>query len=390
MNGKRVEYIFTISQEAFEIIRSKGGYLQSGGVRDAKGKFIELAIPAIQTVGGGQINFSVPGGVFSGVNMISSLIGNVQNVYIQKGINEANLKLDNLLAGQKNIMSGLQVVTGLEIANLALGLINVGISLKIKSQVTAVQHTLDDLKDRIEEQEFDKYEREYMEYSSKMTSFIDILGFSNFQINDATAFVVLSERLNEAEAYLRTIIKKFNERKIDGSLGCRIIFGLMPLYVQAVKIYSSKYYYTRFQIPDEYNKCLEVIEMINSASFRNAMEKYLIINRTDLILENKYSGLSQIANFTQECADYFQFGKKTWEILPQKTYENLDEIVTNKIKSNDPNIICDGGKVLIPIEVQNDDHVYLTREMIANGRKINQPTKRLSFDEMMKEIMGEE
>lgn len=51
----------------------------------------------------------------------------------------------------------------------------------------------------------------------------------------------------------------------------------------------------------------------------------------------------------------------------------------DKIKSDDTVIEYDDSRVYIPIEVQDDNHMYLTREMIANGKK------RLSFDNMLRE-----
>lgn len=389
MSG-RVKLIYTISNEAFDLIRKGNAILESGGVRDMSGRLLELAVPGEQTVGMGSIKLSIAGKVFSGINMASSLAGNVQCAFIQKSVNEANIKLDKLLEGQNQIISGLQLITGLEIANLAVGLVNVGISLiylpKIKAQVTEVQNSLDELKDHIEKQELYEYKKEYNKYSSSLMNFIENVQFANAIVNGT----VNANTLSEVEAYLKDIILKFNNYDIDGSLGSDIIFSLTPLYIYAVKMYSSKFYYETRRIPNVYNKCLEVIEEINSDTFRDAMKRHLLINCPEIIMENKYKYFSGMITATQKSKEYLETEKDMWPTLSQNTYENLDQIIMDKIKSDNAVIECDGNRVYIPIEAKDGDPVYLTREMIASGRKINQPTKRLSFDDMLRENMRED
>lgn len=357
MSG-RIKLVYTISKDAFDLIRRGGAVLESGGVRDTSGRLLELAVPGKQTIGNGPAKLFVPGGAFSGINMASSLACNVQCAFIQKGVNEANIKLDELLTGQNQIISGLQTITGLEIANLVVGLINVGVSLvylsKIKAQVTEVQSSLDelkahldDLRNHIEKQEFSKYKQEYIECSSYMSKFIETLRFSDARIDDAAYLIMLSH----TESYLETIIEKFNEHEINGTLGCNIIFGLVPLYVQAIKIYSSKFCYKHFEVPEAYNRCLEIIGKINSDTFRNEMKRYLLIDCPQITMENKYKSFSGIMASIQNCIYNLEFEKDMWAALPQKDYENLDQIIMDKIKSDDSIIEYDDNRVYIPIEV---------------------------------------
>lgn len=396
MSG-RIKLVYTISNEAFDLIRKGKAVLESGGVRDMSGRLLELAVPGKQTDAMGSIKLSIAGKVFSGINMVSSVACNVQCAFIQKGVNEANIKLDELLAGQNQIISGLQVITGLEIANLAVGLVNVGISLaylpKIKAQLVEVQNSIDELKNHIDElkihiekQELYGYRQEYIKYSSSLINFIENLGFTNAITNG----IVNVNTLSEVEAYLRDIISKFNNHDIDGTLGGDIIFSLTPLYIYAVKMYSSKFYYGTYRIPNVYNKCLEVIEEINSDIFRDAMKRHLLIDCPEIIMENKYKCFSGMIAVIQKGKEHLEIEKNMWPTLPQSTYENLDQIIMNKIKSDNTVIECDGNRVYIPIEVQDNIQLHLTREMIASGRKINQPTKRLSFDEMLRENLRED
>ena len=149
-NGERVEFIYTISKNAFNLIRNGDASLQSGGVRALDGSFIELATPGVQDVINDVPHFLIPGTFFTGITMISSIVGNIQNVRIQQGINEANKKLDALLVGQNNILNNLYNIQELQLTNLALGLINVRTSLeylpKIEQQINEINNTLNELK----------------------------------------------------------------------------------------------------------------------------------------------------------------------------------------------------------------------------------------------------
>ena len=66
MNGK-VKLIYTISKEAYSMVKKDGAVLH------VDGSLMELAVPSVQNAQG----FSIPGNVFPGINMVSSLANNV-------------------------------------------------------------------------------------------------------------------------------------------------------------------------------------------------------------------------------------------------------------------------------------------------------------------------
>lgn len=140
--------------------------------------------------------------------------------------------------------------------------------------------------------------------------------------------------LSEIEAFLKKIIRLFNNKDIDSNIGCDIIFGLVPCYVQAVKIYSSIYYYTYSEIPDLYYKCNEVLESINSENFRNMMKNHLMLNCPQLSIEDTYKSFSGIMTSIKSGTNNLQFEKEIWEVLPQKDYQNLDHLIQNNIMNN--------------------------------------------------------
>lgn len=356
-NGERVEFIYTISKNAFNLIRNGDASLQSGGVRALDGSFIELATPGAQKVINDVPHFLTPGAVFTGITMISSIVGNIQNVHIQQGVNEANRKLDTLLVGQNNILNNLYNIQELQLTNLALGLINVGASLeylpRIENQINEVNNTLNKLKAHIERQEIHQCIRDYNKYSSSMLNCIDKLTVGED---------IDPDKLSEVEAYLKSVILQFNNRDMDGTIACNIIFGLIPSYVQAVKLYSSDYYWKYKRIPNVYTKCIAVLESMEQNEFCESLKKYLVINCPST-MEDKYKSLSGITTSIENSIGNLKFEKEIWSMLPRKVYNNLDEIVTNIARSEDAVIRYDDNRVYIPI---NTDNMFKVRECIDN------------------------
>lgn len=357
-NGERVEFIYTISKNAFNLIRNGDASLQSGGVRALDGSFIELATPGAQDVINDVPHFLIPGTFFTGITMISSIVGNIQNVCIQQGVNEANRKLDALLVGQNNILNNLYNIQELQLTNLALGLINVGVSLeylpKIEQQINEINNTLNELKVHIERQEIHQCIREYNKYSSSMLNCLD-------KMTDGEA--IDPDKLSEVEAYLKSIILQFNNHDIDGTIACKIIFGLIPSYVQVVKMYSSNYYWKHKRNPNVYTKCIEVLKAMNQDAFCESLKKYLLINCPNLTMEEKYKSLSGITTSIENSIGNLEFEKIIWKMFPQKVYNKLDEVATNIIRSEDAMIKCDENRVYIPI---NTDNMFKVRECIDN------------------------
>lgn len=336
MSGKRVELVYTITKDALDMIKQGKAVLQSGGVRNLDGSLMELAVPGKQIVESGSAPiFSIPGKLFQGVNMVSSLANNIQSAYIQKGVNEANRKLDSLLKLQSTMMNELHIVAGLQVVNLALGFVNLGVSIKnfseIKVRLNEVRDLLTDLSEHIHKKEYYDYIESYEKYSSYTINSIENLRHASGPVELA----LIPNSLSEIEAFLKKIIRSFNDKNIDGELGCTIIFGLVPCYVQAVKIYSANYYYIYHEIPNIYNKCIEVLDNIKSKTFRESMKRYLLVSHPEISMDNVYKNFSSIMVSIKTSANNLQFEKEVWEILPQKDYQNLDNIIQRKIMNNE-------------------------------------------------------
>lgn len=336
MSGERVKLVYTITKEAFSLIQQGKAELQSGGVRNPDGSLLELAVPGKQTIENGVSKIALPGGVFSGINMVSSLANNVQSAYIQKGVNQANRKLDELLKMQTAVMKELHMIAGLQIANLALGFVNLAVSIKnfsdIKKKLNEVKGILDSLSEHMQKKEIYDCVEEYEKKSSFMINCIENMTY--IARSGSSDMITYSNTLSEVEAFLKKIIRQFNNRDIDSELGCAIIMGLVPCYVQAVKIYSAEYYYAEGKTPDLYKKCMDVLDSINSETFRETMKRYLLISRPELSMNDTYKSFTGIMTSIKSSINNFQFESQIWEVLPQKDYQNLDHLIQDHIMNN--------------------------------------------------------
>ncbi len=110
MSGS-VPMLFMVPKEAMELVNAGEAFISSGGVRLLDGTIKALAVPVKESA----VNIAVKNlskqaaktllskageiavdPIMGGINVVSSLVGNVQCAFIQKGVKQANKKLDNL------------------------------------------------------------------------------------------------------------------------------------------------------------------------------------------------------------------------------------------------------------------------------------------------------
>lgn len=98
-----------------------------------------MALPATDTAVKAASYGSIgPAGiVLAGIDTVSSVANNIQSGFIQRGVNKANVKLDQVLVNQQNFLSDIKLNTVLGAFSLALEFVNIGISLKNFSDIKA-------------------------------------------------------------------------------------------------------------------------------------------------------------------------------------------------------------------------------------------------------------
>jgi len=286
---------FKISKEAMKLVKAGKAVISSGGVRDLAGQFIELAKPVSKL---SQFAASL-NPVMAGVNVVSSLATNVQCAFIQKGVDAANKKLDDVLL-QLNQMSkalgGLQTIQALSWVNTAFSLANCGVSIAgFYMTLTKLNGISDQLKEFYDRYREDRQRDKVMHFSEIMNNLKSDLGMlMNRAQNDTfteedfkNADPAVTRLINEAKAFIEIIIEEFEKGVIDGKVACQIIFTLSAVLSQTIGEFCSQYYYVHHIRHHMYDEWVSYLDKIDCDEFRTALKQHL---QTD----NEYVEISPV------------------------------------------------------------------------------------------------
>lgn len=245
---------FELSNAAVQLVKAGKAVLSSGGVRDAAGKLIELARPAaMDSVKHLTQGFTLGPGM-SVVNVASSLTGNVQSAFLQHSVNIANVKLDDVISrlGRiANAMNGLNTIKALSWANAAFGLANCGISIAgfymTMQKMEGIHGQLHDFFERYrQDRQSDSirdYERILMNLKADLNYMAQLHTEESF---DRQIFETREDgaesKLNDARSFLMKLMDEFQTHRIDGQMGCEMIFTLLAVYTQHFNEYVCWYY----------------------------------------------------------------------------------------------------------------------------------------------------
>ena len=358
MNGK-YKYMVVVSKKAYHLVEKGNAVIQAGGIRDLGGRLVEMALPATDTAVKAASYGSIgPAGVvLAGLDTVSSVANNIQSGFIQRGVNKANVKLDQVLINQKGFLSGMKLNAILGVTSLALEFVNIGISLKnfsdikvqindAKNQIIETNGMIRDLYDHIDQQKLYDYIREYETQILHLENAYEMYCHNDIKELEKILPIQVFDPLT---SYINLIIRLFNERKIDSSIGCNIIFGIVPAYTNMVKLYSEKYYFEYHKLPSIYYQCGRVLESLGSETFKNEMKKYLIIECDDSSPDVTYEKYEYLTSTIKAETSNYKFTEILLKNLPQKEYEALDSTLTNKIRNHDKDITTDGYNMYIPL-----------------------------------------
>lgn len=337
-----VKLAFTISKDAAKLIRSGKAVLESGGVRSLNGNFIELARPAVDSVVG---NLSSP------ITMISSLGNNVQSGFIQHGVNKANAKLDVSLEKLDQIqtaINGLSHTNALGWVNCAFGMVNCGISLAgfymALQKIEGVSDQISKLTGMVERKIVNDHLEIFERYCSYIRSDIAVLMEESISELESTN---IPDHIEDISAFLKRVIREFENKEIDGVLGCQLIFSLSIAFAQEIKAYSSRYYYQKGKLPANYEHWISVLDSINSDVFKEYLKQFLIFDWQEISTQERYTIYSAIIFGVQEQLGNLEYTKETVLRISEENYMHMDGFLLDKLNTNQ--FYEKDGKVCIPV-----------------------------------------
>ncbi len=327
-----------ISKAALQLIKAGEAVLSSGGVRSLTGELIELAKPVAKS-GSNLLNLSSLNPVLSGVNLASSLGNNVQSAFIQKSLNEANFKLDNVLDQLRSIsnsMNAINTINVLSWANMALGLANCGISLvgfkMTLDKLGGISAKLGSFIDRYKQDQLMELTKEYEENRQNLIEDIDYLTrmeskLDTILVEFKSIEMIVREHIIKARTFLENkLIPKFSARQIDGRLGCEMIFTLTELYARVLNEFNALSYYVNNQLPRLSTEWAQTIKSLLSPEFKGALQLNLFLDPAFVTVspDLKYDAIKVCREGIRESSIRLE---KCMEMLPKLTlndYLSLD------------------------------------------------------------------
>lgn len=338
-----VRMVYSISKEAYKLVKAGKAVISKGGIRLLDGTLYELAKPAATVA---------LEGVGSVLGTVSSVANNVQSAFIQKGVNQANQKLDltldklDMIQGTLNSLSKSNMLSWV---NCAVGIANCGISL---AGFAMTLHKLDEVSSKIDELSKTYTEniqgdriQEFTRHRMNIQSNVDLMQNERFLISSTTN---ITDHLNATAAYLKRVIKEFMDRKIDGQLGCTIIFNLSIAFAQEISEFSARYYYENGNYPANYEEWIDVLESIDSDSFKEHLKKFLILGNFEMGMQEKYAIYSGAIAAVEAQIDKMEFTKNVVPMLEKKDYIHIDDYLQNRINKNFYEEI--GDRICIPLQ----------------------------------------
>ena len=334
-----------VSKAAMKLVQAGKAFLSSGGVRMMDGTMFEMARPTVAPKLLNTVSNFVSGPVGSGLSIASSLASNVQCAMIQKGVDAANLKLDDVIVRLGRIetaMQGIQTIQVLSWANTALSLANTGISIAgFYMTLTKLKGIEEQLQAFFERYQQDRHGDTVEQFRTILMDLRSDISYLNQKSSNDTfdedSFVqrepFVEEHLNRAASFIRRVIKEFLEERIDGRVGCQIIFVLATVYAQTANEYCCQYYYRHHVLHALFRDWASVLDEINTSAFRERMRQYFTFSPeyADVSPVKKSDAIRIAMESVSEYQNRLSACEELIRLMPESKFIQLDDMLNQEI-----------------------------------------------------------
>lgn len=336
--------VFKLSKAAIQLVKTGEAVLSSGGIREkATGKLIELAKPVVSKAVSSASAFSL-GPIGGAVSIASSLGANVQCAFIQKSVNEANVKLDHVIERLNSLsesMGSLSAIHTLSWVNAAFGLANAGISVAgfymTLNRLNMLQNQIDSFAERYKADRNDDILEKYENAISNLKGTLHFL--SDYSTGEYTSEHFIQREqdteqyISQAIALLKSIIRQFLRRAIDGRIACEMIFTLMQCIAQTINAYCCYFYFIHHKENGSFLEWKSSLKEVETEQLKEAVERYLLyspelisispIRKKDAVCL-LFESVSQQQNRLEACA-------RLLPTLTKEQYTELDNLLNEKV-----------------------------------------------------------
>ena len=146
----------------------------------------------------------------------------------------------------------------------------------------------------------------------------------------------IENECNQTAAFLKKVLKEFQEGIIDQALGCQILFTLTPVLTEVITEYSWQY---NTEIGGKHNQLdfgLDTLKQINSDQFKRFMKREMVFNPHYLAISPEQRQEAQTVSFG--CLTEMEENLKTCEeaiqIAPSHQLIPFDEFLDEQVYNN--------------------------------------------------------
>lgn len=368
----------SISSKAMRMVNNNEAVISSGGVRLKDGTLYEMFKPARCSVlskvvhglgkgltGTAKTVASLAMSLFGsgGINMVSSLAANAQCAFIQQGVNAANVKLDQAierLGSIESAIQGLNMIPALSWATAAFSLANCGISVagfhmtvkkldQISGQIQALQN-------RYETDQNNAWNDLYSEYREHLLSDMEWLKDREDEpLHNRAASI--EEHIDKTISILDGVMREFREKRIDGTLGCRIIFDLSSVFAQVLNEYCCQHYYARGSQHGRFETWRSVLDRIDSEAFREYLKRFLYFAPEYVSVPKaaKTAALNLAREAIWEQKNRLTVCAEMVRQLPEREFSGIDDLLNQRV--------MEGLFIQLPELKGKDPDQYLTMKI---------------------------
>ena len=270
--------------------------------------------------------------------------GGIRDVHTKKILALARPILTTAVSNKQmlqNISQSLNSVEALAWANIAVSLVNLGVSvvgfyltLKKMEALTGEIHQF------IARYKSDKEADQLQEYKTHLNNLTSHLNFLQCRYTldeyNKQIFIIretdVETECNETASFLDRILSQYQKKEISEKLACQILFTLSPIYAQLVNEYCCQYYCTHKTSHAQFEAWKNILDQINSDSFRQFMKREMAFNiqYADLSPQKRSDALTLSFECVQELIDNLTTSAEIIKTAPEDTLISVSDLLNAK------------------------------------------------------------
>ena len=281
-----------------------------------------------------------------GKNASNIITNSLRKSALRTAVKPSNLSLikantDKILSS----LSSLSTIQTLQWVNLGATLVNtaitaVGFYLTLK-KMDSIEGEIRNFFSRYQSDRTDDMLEVYETHLHNMMGDLDYLQkrYQNKTLDDQyfkTRSRDIENECNQTAAFLKKVLKEFQDGSVDQALGCQILFTLTPVLAEVITEYCWQY---NTEIGGKHSQLeygLDTLQQINSDSFKRFMKQEMTFNPYYLAVSPEKRQEAQFVSFNclSELEDNLKACSEAIQRAPSHELIPFDEFLDNQVWDN--------------------------------------------------------